>query len=246
MKATSPFRAFPAIAVALVFTLLVGACSDSEPTGPTIPPNAAAILPASSKAMGEVDTVRFTLARTGAPVHIDNADLLVFEDAEGRFAAPNSADAVVKISAFDINVNIGAIAIDGVTYLTNPISGDWEKAPASYAFDPATLFDPELGWRPLLIDGLTDVTFVGTEDRDAGSLYHVQGTAAAERVEVITARLVRNQAVVLDMWIDPSTGYIREVEFPATTSAGVSQWRLTFNEYGSPVEITVPDLDGGA
>ena len=47
--------------------------------------------------MGTVDTVAFTIERSGAPVHIDTNGLLVFNKAVGRFAAPTSADALVTV-----------------------------------------------------------------------------------------------------------------------------------------------------
>jgi hypothetical protein len=232
----------PVIA-ALALALLAAACS-SEPTGPTLPPETATILDASAEVMGEIDYVRFTIERGGAPIYIDAVDALAFENAEGRFAAPSSADAVVTIKVSSLTTKIGAVAIDGETWLSNPITGTFEPAPAGYNLDPATLFDPTEGWRPLLATGLSDVELLGIEERAAGDLYHLRGTADRERIGIITAGLVDDQDVVLDVWIDPVTGYVREAEFITNYRGEETTWRLTFSDFGKPIEIAVPDLTG--
>lgn len=212
---------------------------DSEPTT-TLAPDQGAVLGAAARVMGEVDTVQFSIERTGAPIHIDPADLLTFNKATGRFAAPTSADALVTVEVAGFNTNIGAIAFEGRTWLSDPISGKFSPAPGGYAFDPATLFDPEIGWRPLLASGLTDVEWVGFESTEDGDRYHLRGIADPERLEVITAGLVRNQTVVIDLWFDTVTGEVREVEFPTVNEGETSTWTLTFSGYGEPVDVQPP------
>ncbi|MDH3500248.1 MAG: LppX_LprAFG lipoprotein [Acidimicrobiia bacterium] len=230
-------------AIVIATAVSAGACGGDE-TGPTLAPNVDVVLAAATDAMTAVDTVYFTLERGGAPVYIDSLDTIAFESAEGRYAAPGRAEAVVQVSLVGLNTQIGAVAIDGVTWITNPITGDYEPAPAGYEFDPATLFDPAVGL-PLLLDGeLGGATLIGLEDRDGEMRYHVRGTAPAERVEVITARLVRGQDVELDLWLDPVGGEVAEAAFSTEFNAGVTTWRLTFFDYGAEVEITEPNLNG--
>ena len=125
--------------------------------------------------MSDVDTVRFTLRRGGAPVFIDPADALEFVAAEGRYAAPGAADAVVEVRVTSLTAQIGAVVIDGATWLTNPITGRFEPAPPGYAFDPATLFDPDLGLPVLLAGDLHDAQLVGLDERDGAERYHLRG-----------------------------------------------------------------------
>lgn len=202
------------------------------------------MLATSAAAMGSVETVRFEIERGGVPIYIDTTGTLEFKDATGRFVAPQAADAVVKVGVSGLNVQIGAIAIDGTVWLSNPISGEWEKAPSSYAFDPTQLFSPEVGWRPLLAEELQNPVFVGKEEFEDRELYHLTGSAPAARIETITAGLVSDQDVDLDLYLDPETGHVLEVVFDATTSAGVSTWDLRFFGYGDDIEIVPPeDLD---
>lgn len=230
-------------AFALALSLLAVACSSSEPVE-TIPPEPEAVLDASATAMGEVDSVRFKIERDGAPIYIDPLDTLNFSIAEGQFAAPSSANAIVTLEVGNINAQIGAIAIDGVTWLTNPITGEWEDAPAGYEFDPATLFDPDLGWRPLLATGLSDVVWVGEEERNGEARYHIRAAADEDRVALILAGLIQKQSVDLDMWIDPVTGYVREAELSTVFEGQTSDWLIEFSQFDDPVEITPPDTEG--
>ena len=193
--------------------------------------------------MGSIDFVRFKIERSGAPVYIDPLDTLNFSTAEGQFAAPSSANAVVTLAVGNINAQIGAIAIDGTTWLTNPITGEWENAPEGYEFDPATLFDPELGWRPLLSSGLSEVEWIGEVTKNNEPRYHIRAQAEEDRVAVILAGLIRKQPVELDMWIEPATGYVREAELSTVHEGQTSDWYIEFTEFGEPVEIAPPDIE---
>ena len=233
-----------AMILAVVATLASSCSGDSGELAP-LQAELGVILSAASDAMGEVDTVAFSIRRAGAPIYIDPADLLEFRSAEGHFAGPSSADAVVTITVGGLDTRIGAVAIEGQMWLSNPVTGAWEPAPSSFAFDPATLFDPQLGWRPLLASGLDDGELVGTEDTAGAVAYHVRAIAAATRVEVMTAGLVRDQNVLVDLWLDQVTGRVLRAEFPTEADGATSQWTLSFNGYGTEVSIDPPDLASG-
>lgn len=233
----------PVRCIALALSLLVVACGSSEPVE-TLPPEPEAVLEAAAEAMGAVEFVRFQIERGGAPVYIDPLDTLNFSLAEGQFAAPSSANAVVTLAVGNINAQIGAIAIDGTTWLTNPITGEWEDAPPGYDFDPATLFDPELGWKPLLATGLSDVEWIGEEQHNGETRYHIRAAADENRVALILAGLIRKQSVDLDMWIDPETGHVREAELSTVYEGQTSDWFIEFSEFDESVEITPPDTEG--
>lgn len=231
------------IAVLVAAALVSGCGGGAEASGPTLAPDVATILAESAATMGSVDTVRFEIERGGAPVYIDPLDALEFVRAEGRFQGPSSADALVVVAVGDLRAQVGAVAIDGDTWITNPITGDWEPTPEGYAFDPATLFDPQLGWRPLLASELTDPELLGLDEIDGEQLYHLRGLASEARISVITAGLV-SQDVQLDLWVDPVDGAVRRAEFPTTYRGEESSWSLLFFDYGEPLEITIPDLEG--
>ena len=235
------------MALAGVTLMTVSACSSEDSPDPvtTLPPDQAAVLDAAALLMGDVDTVQFSIERSGAPVFIDPLEILTFNKAAGRFEAPTSADALVTVEVAGFNTEIGAIAFEGTTWISDPITGNFALAPGGYAFDPATLFDPDTGWRPLLDGGLSEIEWVGLDSFTGSDRYHLRGLADPERLKVITAGLVEDQEVVLDIWFDTETGAVREVEFSTAFEGDTSTWILTFHGYGDPVEVTPPPSDTG-
>lgn len=225
--------------ILLTVSLLAAACS-SEPEA--VDPDE--VINQAAMRMGDVETVSFFLERTGQPVYIDEDDLLEFTSAEGRFAAPASTDALLTVRALGIPTQVGAVQIGGDTWITNPVTGNWEEAPAGFTFDVATLFDATTGWTELLNGGLTNVTFIGEEELEGTRLAHFRVTAPADRIEQITAGMVSGQAVDGDLRIVIDTGEIRELTFNTNVAGGVTTWSLQMSDYGADVEITVPDLNG--
>lgn len=227
----------------LALAISIAACG-GETTASTLPPEPTPVLEAAAEAMGSIESVRFRIEREGAPVYIDPLKTLNFAVAEGQFATPSSASALVTLAVGTVNAQIGAIAIDGTTWLSNPITGAWEDAPEGYDFDPATLFDPDLGWRPLLASGLSDVEWLGEDSSRGEPRYHIRAQADEDRVAVILAGLIRKQPVAIDMWIDPTTGFVTEAELSTVFEGQISDWSIEFTEFGEPVSISPPDTEG--
>ena len=229
-------------AVILAVMIIIAACGGEE-TGPTLAPQLDVLLPAATEAMTAVDTVHFTLERGGTPVYIfSNVEFL---GAEGDYQAPDRAAAVAQVKAETITVQIGAIAIAGETWTTNIITGAWEPATEDLSIDPAVLFDSDIGLPELLRNDLEAVELIGLESRDEGDRYHLRGRGPANRIEVITFGLVRNQEVDVDLWLNPVTAQVTEAAFTTEYDGGEATWRLTFSDYGVEVSIPIPDeIDG--
>jgi lipoprotein LprG len=199
-----------------------------------------AVLTQSSLAMAEVDTARFTIEKSGAAVHIDDEDLIEFNAADGRYSAPSSADALVKVRAFGLATEVGAVAIDGDLWITNPLTGVWEAAPADFTFDPTVLFDDAVGWSALLSGGLENAELV-SDELDSDGRYQVQATVGADRVGVLTGGLV-TEASDIDIFIDGRSGHIVEVAFAVGEGQDQSRWRLVLSDFGVDVTVTGPPV----
>lgn len=232
-------------AAALVVPLVLAAgCSSTEATTTTAPPTAAQVLEIGADTMGSVETVNFSIERAGEPVYIDTKGFLEFVSATGRYAAPGAADALVTVSALGLNTEVGAVVIEGKTWLTNPITGTWEPTPPGYAFDPATLFDPEVGLRAMLREGIPTVEDVGDELVGEETLRHVRFTASGTRVEVVTAGMVQGSDVTIDAWIAVDSGEVRRAMFSTPIGTALTEWDLRLFDYGADITITPPDLAG--
>jgi hypothetical protein len=226
----------------LVF--LVAACSSGAESTTTAPPTAAEVLEEAAQTMGSVETVQFSIMRGGDPVYIDTQGFLEFLSATGRYAAPGAAEALVTVSALGLTTEVGAVVVEGDTWLTNPITGSWEPTPPGYTFDPATLFDPSVGFRAMLSEGIETVDEVGEELIEDETLRHLRFTASGTRVEVVTAGMVKGVDVTIDVWIEPVTGELRRATFSTPIGTAVADWDLNLFDYGADIVITPPDLTG--
>lgn len=212
-----------------VLALVAAACGGRPGTASLDP---LPLLTEARGAMAAVQSASFEMTRAGAPVTIEGFE---FASAVGRYAAPASAEAVMKVKAGDITVQMGTISVDRRTWLTNPLTGRWEELTPGTGFNPAVLFDPETGWSALLAD-LTDVVFVATES----GAHHLSGTIPGERVETLTAGIAEPQSVLLHLWLDAETALLRRLELSTVGEAGVSDWVLVLSGYGEPVQIEPP------
>ena len=229
---------------ALVLALLMVACGSGNEPATTLPPEQDVLLDAGAQAMGDVAYVHFKIEWAGgAPIEIPDfsAD---FVDAEGFFAAPGSANGVATLAVGTARAQLGVISIEGQTWLTEPITGSWMDAPSGFNIDLAVLFDDEDGWGPLISDGLTDIEWLGLEERGSEPRYRIRAIADADRVKTILAGLIPKQEVEIDLWLDTATGHIREAELSTVFKGQTSDWFIEFTEYGEPVEITPPDTEG--
>lgn len=199
-----------------------------------------ALAAASSEAMAAVTSVRFRLDRTGAAIFIDEFERIALDSLVGRFTVPNQAQAELTVTINDtLTTKLGAVAIDARVWISNPVTGDFETLPGGYDIDPSRFFDPSGGWKPLLAE-LVDVTLIGIEDR-GGDRYHVRGTAPAEQVRNITAGLVRDQDVPVDLWVHPGTNLVTAAEFNTVIDGARSNWSLTLSDYGEIFTIEPPE-----
>lgn len=236
-------RRFVILPIALV--LLLGACSSSsDDADGTDEPTVSEILISSATAMSGIDSASFTIEQSGASIFIDDADQLGFQSAEGRFAAPASSEALVTVNAFGFTAEVGAIAIGGDLWFTDPLTGDWTEAPDDFTFDPATLFDAAVGLPVLLIEAAPSAELIDDaagEAVGAGDRHHIRTTVSAERVSVLTGGLVATEAEV-DLWIDAATGRVAELQFDLLIGDQVSTWKVAISDYNADVIITAPEL----
>ena len=221
--------------------LVLGGCGGGgeDLGGELLPTEITSLQEASASAMGEVETVRFELERSGGPIYIDTLESLALDAVTGRYAAPSSADAVLTVQVNNsLTTRLGAVAIDGEVWLSNPVTGEFELLPPGFDIDPTTFFDPENGWRPLLLE-LMEAEFVGEEQRD-GTRYRISGIAPAARVEIVTAGLVSGQDVDVDLWLHPVTAVVTAAEFTTIHNGTETRWVLDLSEYGEDVSIVPP------
>ncbi|MBT8217424.1 MAG: LppX_LprAFG lipoprotein [Acidimicrobiia bacterium] len=227
------------VVLVVVVALVAAGCGDddADDTTTTTLPSADEVLAEAALTMEGVDSLRFEMELSGTPITLLGVEL---RSARGQYAAPESSRAILEAAIGGLTIELGTIAIGGTSWVTNPLTGDWEEYTGSRAFNPAIMFDPELGWRPLLTTDIRDTRLI---EPAAEGVYTVAGTAAASRVEVLTAGLVEGQPVDVEIDVDRESGVVTRMDFVTSDEAGLTTWMLRLSEFGSDVTIEPPEVD---
>ncbi len=88
----------------IALALLAASCGGAPAPGALDP---APLLDGAVAAMAAVESARFEMTHEGAPVTVEG---LEFDGAVGRYGAPASAEAVLRVRAGDIAVEMGVRA----------------------------------------------------------------------------------------------------------------------------------------
>ncbi|MDH3538425.1 MAG: LppX_LprAFG lipoprotein [Acidimicrobiia bacterium] len=226
------------IGVLLAVALLAGACEGDTAvtTTTTTLPSAEEILAEAAATMQAVETLRYEIELSGAPITLLGIEL---RRARGQYLAPESSQAILEAAVGGLTIELATIAIAGTSWVTNPLTGAWDEYTGSRAFNPAIIFDPQLGWKPLLT---TDLSAAQLAEPVTGDSYIVTGTAAGARVEVLTAGLVEAQPVDVRFEIDRASSVVTRMEFSTTGEAGRTLWALDLSEFDEPVSISPPEV----
>lgn len=228
-------RTAPSIVVILALVAVAVACGGGGPAVPE-PPPVGDLVAGVAEAMASVDTARFEMERSGAPVTVSG---IVFDSAVGVYRAPDASKTVLTGSGGDLAVELGTISIGERTWLTNPLTGRWEELEPGTGFNPAIIFDTEVGWRAIL-HSLIEPRYEGGIGDGGEGRWLLTGTIPPERIATLTVGLVEPQPVEVRLLVDPATDLLRRVEFSTEGDGGTTEWVITLAEFGEPVAVDPP------
>lgn len=239
-----PRTPIPSALAGLVMCILLIACGgQASPTTTPFPtPTAEQILDQAADRFGELSAVHYQLIIDG-DVFLDSGRALSLRGAEGDLARPNSATAKANIGFAGATITVNMIAVDGEQYMTNFLTGRWERAPEELTYNPAILFDPEQGIQGVM-QRAERVTLVGEEQIGGATTDHLRGVVAQEAVQPITGGAFQGDPIDFDIWIDRSSNDIRRVVLHDTAAAEgttPATWTLELTDQDKPVTITPPN-----
>ncbi len=237
-----------AFAAAMAFgTALLGCGRPPPPTPSPAPtmtptPDPAAILREAGGAMADLKTVRWTMTRAGGPAYLDATGTLNLTSASGDYAAPDAMRGTIRVQGPGINLELQTIAIGPEQWVTNPLSGRWEKLPPGWGFNPAILFDKAFGLEPLLREDVVSARIVDVGGEDGVSVAQIEAEVAGERVAALTAGLAQDASIAATIWIDLATRRITMLQFSSASPTGEpSDWTITFAAFDAPLTIRPPE-----
>jgi hypothetical protein len=231
-------RSLPAFFLILI---LLSSCTTSTPT--PLPPDD--IVARSAARMQTLTAFHFVIEREGGPAYIDSTRTLSLGRTEGDFSPPDRAQGQARIIAPGIVASIKFISLGDRYWQSNPLSGKWEEFVPGTFFNPAMLFDAEIGLQPILASDLLDMRLDGVEeleDLPGQLLYALSGRMAGQRVAVMSWGLIGPDEMDVRLWIDPQTFDLVRMILVEPASGGVeaTTWQIDFFDFNKPVDIRAP------
>lgn len=227
------------ILLLLLLLITVLGCRNSAP-----PPTPEEIVTQAATRLSDTAGFHFAIELSGAPAFVDPPDnLLAFRRAEGDFAAPDRAQAVVRVIAPGLVTEVSVISVGDVQWQTNVLTGAWEALPPNFGFNPAVLFDEAVGLPLILQEDVSELTFVDTEsleDGPNGRFYHLTGRVAGERLFTMSSGLIGPATSDLDLWVTPETFELVRVTLTEPDVGEPSVWQVDFSQYDEAAPIEPP------
>jgi hypothetical protein len=227
---------------AIVFFLFLTACGGND-TPTDLPPDE--IVARAAARMEALPGFRFVIDRSGAPAFVDPDQTISFGGAVGDYVAPDRARATVRVILPGLVTELNVISIGAVQWETNVATGQWDELPPNWGFNPAALFDQEVGLPTILAEDLTEAALVGAGKIGGMELYLLTGTVAGERPFRLSNGLIGPEPLAAQLWIAPETFELHRL---VVTEAAVgadepSVWQIDFSEFERVVEIAPPVLE---
>jgi lipoprotein LprG len=223
----------------LLVALLLTACA---PALPDLPPND--IVMQAGQAMLHVPAFHFKIEISGSPVYLNRATALQLRSAEGDFARPDRMGVHLKVIAAVAAAELDMIAIGDEQYLTSILTQQWEVLPPEFGFNPAVMFDPQVGLEQVLSGGIDEAKLAGVEAIDNASVYHVTGRLDGARVQGMSNGLIGTGRVEAEVWVDGASFLPRKaiVIDRSADPQKPTTWTLTFGSYGKAVNVVAPEV----
>lgn len=228
-----------ALTCAVAFATLLGACTSSKKNTATTDlnslPAASDLMSQAETAMGDVQTVHFTIAVDGSlpglPLHSAQGDLTRDGNAKGtanitELGATIQADFVIVGDSFYLKAGTGG-------YQQLPLST------ASSVYDPSAILDPNRGIVKLLASSTNQKT-EAREPVNGHDAYRVALTPDPTAVNTLIPGA--GAGTTGKIWIDASTHQVLQGVFlvPTTGGGATTTVTITFSNFNAPVSISAP------
>jgi lipoprotein LprG len=229
--------------ITLFFVLLGSANCRPAPEPEPLPEE---IVQNAAQRMNQLDSFQFVINHDGPPAYLDPDNIISLVLMNGDYAAPDRAQAVVMVKLSGFVTKVDVISVADVQWQTNPLTGQWEELPPNWGFNPAVLFDAEIGLPTILSADVSDLALTGKEKLEDGpdmELYALTGVVAGDRLFQMSGGLIGPAAADAQLWVVPETFELVRViltEPAAGEDGSPSIWQVDFANYDQEIEIEPP------
>ena len=233
----------PGASLLLLLVIAAAACTPAEPTAtptpsPTPPPSALAILAASGVSMAALQSFRFSLSHENGGTPIGAG--LVVADVEGDVVKPDGLSLSLGATFSGFFVEVDLVALDGVTYMTDPITQSWEVQEAGV--NPLAFFDPASGIDSIMSD-LSEPSLLEPETLEGVTAHRISGKLPSASLAPLLSTVALDLIVDTEVWIGVDDSYLRKVVFRGEVVPGDAAEvvrTIELSNFDLTVEIEAP------
>lgn len=220
--------------------LIAAACGESQGTDsvtPTpAPPDIPTILKMTGETMQNLSTFHVILQHEGGTTQF--APGIVLNEAEAEIVNPDRMSASFSAQFGNMAVNSEFITIGNETWLTNPLSGEWETVELDVS--PLGFFNPRQGISAIL----AEVHSVAEPPDVNGSVYTLMGSVPAKALESLLGSSIEGATVATRLVIDTDGYFLTEASVDGrvvpTDVEGVVR-HLSMSRFNEPMVVEPPE-----
>ena len=187
--------------------------------------------------MSQLSTFHFRLEHSddGSTPFSDTLDIT---QAEGDVVSPDSVsiDFAGRFSdRFAMRASLITIGDD--SYMTNPLSGNWERVPAEVS--PLGFFDPQKGIGAM-IAGIRNPALSSKD----GNEFEITGDLEAQALRPLLGPATQDGTVRVEIALDKSALYMKRAVIHGRLTAGETDGvtrTITLSQFNEPLSISPPD-----
>jgi len=215
--------------------------------GPPSDPQSQAIVDKAKARFDQVNTLHFIVGIEG-DVYLDKLRAQKLKAAEGDLVRPDKVSLTAKAQIGPINAQLKFIQIGDNAFLTNILTGKWEKAPSGFAYDPRIVFDQDRGVAAIL-SKVRGWQPVGSEKINSADTQHVRASVPVETVNDLVSASLRGDTIDVDLFIEPKNNDVVRLiltERPDAVTAGTTaaRWTLDLSKQNGNITIDAPTIGG--
>ncbi len=201
------------------------------------------ILTDAADRLEDSESMAFTMELEGT-TYVDEANTIQLLGAEGIMQRPDRVD--VTFTALVLGrqqISIRMITIGEEAWITDIVTGKWVTSPPEFGYNPAVLYDDELGLGPVM-SRMDDPKLEDSEKIDGHEAWHISATVDGEVTSAMTSGTMRGSNQDLDLWIDKKTNDILRIRIAEPEDEDIEDpavWTLTLFDHNKDVKIDKPD-----
>jgi hypothetical protein len=181
------------------------------PTPQPAAPEAETIMTDAQEAMAQVESFHMDMEMS-ASISQEGVSMEIPISFAADVEKSGNMQGTMSISFMGMSIDLEMISVDGVTYMTDPTTGEWtiasEAEGSPLPFDPEAIVVPQAGE-----GGLEDMTLVGQETLNGVDVYHLQGTLPGDAFAAAAGEETGVADLPAEVWIGVDDGLIYQLSF---------------------------------